>query len=59
VRGWTDRATQYNAARPEWPIARRICGAEDGNHWNTKRCGQVHRAGIAADEDAGAAREGN
>src|SRR5581483_10159483 len=52
-------AAQNNAARSVRAVARGIGGTKNRHHGNTQRCRQVHRAGVAAEEQAGAAGKGD
>lgn len=57
VIGHTAGAAQHNRSCPEGAVARRICGTKNCDHRDFQSGGQVHRSGIAADEEASPAGE--
>ena len=51
--------SQHNRLRREWAVARRICRTKNCHDRNSQSGRQMHGPGIAADEQAAAAGEGD
>ena len=48
-------AAQDHAGRLKWPVARGIGRAKDSDNRNVQRGGEMHGAGVSANEEFGAA----